>query len=439
MRAAFTILLSICLLSLSAQPLYFPPLDGTGWETTSPEEVGWCAEKVDSLLQFLEEKHTKAFIILKGGRIAVEQYFGAYSQDSLWYWASAGKSLMGAIIGLAQEDGYLDIEEPTSNYLGEGWTACPPEKEALIRIRHQISMSTGLDDSLEPPGSPENCFEPDCFQYLADAGTRWAYHNSPYRIVQDVMEAATGQDKNLYTRLRLGNRIGMKGFWFDYIYYSKARDMARFGLFILGRGNWNGDAILSDSIYFNAMTNSSQDMNPSYGYLWWLNGRPAYMLPGLQFAFPGSLIPEAPADLIAALGKNDQKIYVVPSEGLVVVRQGESAGGVSPAYSSFDNQLWLRIMGLGCTTSSREADVRLPGLEISPNPAANILEIKASAPIIEARLYSPGGQLMRRFPAAGSQLGAPVEGLAPGLYLLQVLTVQGVVLEKVVVGGVGRG
>ena len=435
MRTILTLSIALWITQSFSQTLYFPPTGSAEWATLPPEELGWCSEKVDSLIQFVEEKNSKSFIILKDGKIVVEEYFGTFTPDSLWYWASAGKSLMGVMIGLAQEDGYLSIEGPTSDYLGEGWTSCPPEEEQLITIRHQISMATGLDDSLEPAGSIDNCFDPECFQCLAAPGTRWAYHNSAYRIVQDVMETATGQNKNIYTRLRLGNRIGMKGFWFDYIYYSTARDMARFGLFTLARGAWNGDIILSDTTYFNAMANSSQAMNPSYGYLWWLNGKSSYLLPGLQFVFPGSLIPEAPADLIAALGKNDQKIYVVPSEGLVVVRQGESAGGVSPASSSFDNQLWARIMDLPCTTASHELDASLSMLQIAPNPATNTVQISAPSNIQEARLYSANGQLLRRFSAASPQLNASVQGLAPGLYLVQVLTEKGVLIQRLVVRG----
>lgn len=438
MKAFLTILFTLGFLGASAQQLYFPPLNGSDWETLSPEELGWCSEKLDSLLQFVEAKNTKAFLILKDGRIVVEQYYGAYTQDSAWYWASAGKSLMGVMIGLAQEDGYLDIEEPTSNYLGAGWTACPPEKEALIRIRHQISMSTGLDDSLEPPGSADNCFDPECFQYLADAGTRWAYHNSAYRIVQDVMEEATGTTKNIYTRVRLGNRIGMSGFWINYIFYSRARDMARFGLFTLARGNWEGEAVLSDTAYFNAMTHSSQQMNPSYGYLWWLNGKPSYLLPGLQFSFNGSLLPEAPADLIAALGKNDQKIYVVPSMGLVVVRQGESAGGIAPAASSFDNQLWQRIMDLECVTATEDAGHNRPAPAIFPNPAKESVTIIAAQPILELRLFDANGQFIKVEAGSGAgQQAVDLHGLPAGVYLMQVVTEKGVAVKRVVVGRLG--
>ena len=436
MRTILTLSLAFRITLAYTQNLYFPPLAGGEWARLEPEELGWCSDKVDSLIQFAGERNSKAFIILKDGKIVVEEYFGTFAQDSLWYWASAGKSLMGAMIGLAQQDGYLSIEDPTSGYLGEGWTACPPDEEQRITIRHQISMSTGLDDSVEPPGSVVNCFDPDCFQCIAEPGERWAYHNSAYRIVQDVMEEATGVNKNIYTRTRLGNRIGMDGFWFNYIYYSRARDMARFGLFTLARGNWNGEAILSDTAYFNAMTHSSQQANPSYGYLWWLNGQSSYMLPGLQFSFGGSLIPEAPADLVAALGKDDQKIYVAPSLGLVVVRQGESAGGVAPAASSFDNQLWLRLMDLECVNAVEETSKNRPALEIFPNPAGEAAIVAAGSPLRKIRLLHTDGRWVKEIKGSGTnRQRISLRGLAPGVYVVQVVTAEGVAVKRIIVDG----
>lgn len=419
---------------LTAQALYFPPLSGDTWETVSPAELGWCADRVEDLLQFVAENNSKSFLILKDGRIVVERYYGDHDAGAMWYWASAGKSLMAVLVGLAQQDGQLDIEAPASDYLGLGWTDCAPEDEARIRIRHQISMSTGLDDSLEPTGATSNCFEPECFQCLADTSTRWAYHNSPYRIVQDILESAVGQNKTLYTRQRLGNRIGMAGFWFNYVYYSTARDMARFGLFTLARGSWAGDTVLTDQAYFDAMTNTSQPMNPAYGYLWWLNGKDAYLLPGPQFSFSGSLFPSAPDDLIAALGLNEQRIYVVPSAGLVVVRQGESAGGASPAASSFDNQLWQRIMALPCAVSSTDnLGEQGGGLRVAPNPARLELEVTAPEPLREISLFGLDGQRWRRWLVSGTQVSLSLQGLPAGLYFLQAVSAQGRWVERVVV------
>ena len=86
-----------------AQSLYFPPINGNEWQTLSPASLGWCEERIDSLYDVLEENNTKAFIVLKDGKIILEKYFGTFQQDSVWYWASAGKSLTACLVGIAQQ------------------------------------------------------------------------------------------------------------------------------------------------------------------------------------------------------------------------------------------------------------------------------------------------------------------------------------------------
>jgi CubicO group peptidase (beta-lactamase class C family) len=118
--------------------------------------------------------------------------------------------------------------------------------------------------------------------------------------------------------------------------------MARFGLLMMNQGVWGEETILSKN-YFDEMTNSSQDINLSYGYLWWLNGKANFMGTASQEVFTGNLIPNAPTDMYAALGANNQKIYVVPSKNLVIIRTGDSAGATQLGPSSFDNELWEKI------------------------------------------------------------------------------------------------
>lgn len=426
MKPSFTLLLLFIITFAKAQNYYYPPNESDQWETMELDELGWCQENVDSLIQFLDEKSSKSFIILKEGKIVVEHYFDSFTQDSLWYWASCSKSLMAVLVGLAQEDGVLDIEDAASEYLGEGWTSCEAEDEQQVNIRHLISMASGFDDSVEPAGSTNNCFEPECYECLAEPETRWAYHNSAYRITQDILETTTGTTKNLYTRNRLGNAIGMDGFWFNYIYFSKARDMARFGLFTLSEGSWNGNQIMADQDYYHAMISSSQDVNKSYGYLWWLNGQESYMIPSLQFQFDGPMMPNAPSDLFAALGKNDQKIYVVPSLDMVVVRQGDDAGDSPLAVSSFDNQLWEKIMELECLTSTTEIDEKQ--IEIYPNPVSNELIIQ----------NLPIGANIALFTTEGKQvLGTnddqlDLSFLARGIYVLKITSLGGQKSFKIV-------
>jgi hypothetical protein len=115
---------------------------------------------------------------------------------------------------------------------------------------------------------------------------------------------------------------------------------------MLNKGKWDNTVVLSDTAYFNNQVNTSQNLNLSYGYLTWLNGKTSSMLPQSQIVFPVSIVPNAPADLYAALGKNDQKVYVVPSQKIVVIRMGNTAGGVSPAGDDFDNVLWGKLKSI---------------------------------------------------------------------------------------------
>ena len=382
--------LVLCSFLAVAQNTYFPPLNGEEWESISPDELGWCTNEVDSLVQFLEDNNTKAFLILKEGRIVMEHYFDEFTVDSFWYWASAGKTLTSYLVGMAQEEGLLSISDPTSDYLGTGWTSTSSEQEAQIKIRHQLSMNTGLNDGVVN----SDCLEPSCLEYLAAPGSRWAYHNAPYRLLQDVIENASGMTFNQFTNTRLEAAIGMKGFWLNYIYLSRARDAARFGLLLENEGQWDGQAVLANQGYFQSMINSSQDLNLSYGYLTWLNGKASHMLPSLQFVFNEKLIPNAPDDMFAALGKNDQKIHVVPSMDLVVVRLGNSSDISLFAVSPFDDQLWGHLNKVICTTTAVDESKESVTIETYPNPVLERLFVSRNgSEIHRVKVYNQLGQL----------------------------------------------
>ncbi len=323
------------------ETIYFPPIGSSTWETKTIAEVGWNEDQLQPLLDYLEEKNTKSFMMLHNGKIVTgtESYMNGHSESASWYWASAGKTLTTAVSGIAQDEGLLDINNKVSDYLGTGWTSASLDKENLITCKNLLSMNSGLDDTLGDDVSPAN------LQYIADAGDRWAYHNV-YVKMQDVIAQASNDTWDNYFALSLKNKIGMSGIWTDLgglsVYFSNTRSMARFGLLISANGKWEDTQIVSEN-FLNEATNTSQNINEAYGYLWWLNGKSSYHLPQSQLEFPGELIPNAPQDMYAALGKNDQKIYVVPSKKLVIIRMGESAEGSNFALSTFDNELWGKI------------------------------------------------------------------------------------------------
>lgn len=187
----------VCVISFNlvySQNLYFPPINNSYWETINPVSLSWNMNDTVQLFQYLDSCNTKAFIILKDGKIAIEKYFGNFNKDSSWYWASAGKTVTSFLIGVAQENGYLKISDTSSKYLGNGWTNCTLEQEQKITIRNQLSMTTGLDDEVVD----NHCTNDTCLVYKADAGTRWAYHNAPYTLLDKVIVNSTGMDLNFF-------------------------------------------------------------------------------------------------------------------------------------------------------------------------------------------------------------------------------------------------
>ena len=388
--------------AINAQQLYFPPKTGNTWDTLSPARLGWCNDSLESLHSFLEAKNTKGFIVLKDGKIVVERYYGTFTRDSLWYWASAGKTLTAFLTGIAQEEGKLRISDTSAKYLGNGWSSLTRTQEAAITVRHHLTMTTGLDDAV----ADDDCTLPSCLTYKAAPGTRWAYHNAPYTLMEKIVENAVGVSYNQYTTSRLKTPTGMNGQWlkigYNNVYFSNLRSMARFGLLVLNNGVWSTDTLLRDRNYFRDMVNTSQNINLSYGYLWWLNGKASHMLPTVQFVFNGSMVPGAPNDMIAALGKNDQKVYVIPSQRMVVVRMGNAAGNVLLAASSFDNELWMRMARLSCLSQAVQDRTANTGFRVLGNPAAATLRGNSIEPGSVELYDAMGRRLMQQVIASGN-------------------------------------
>ena len=410
---------------LSAQDYYFPPNNNNTWETITPTEVGWCADELNEVYTFLEEKNTKAFIILKDGKIAVEQYFNGFGQDSAWYWASAGKTITGLLVGVAQAEGLLNIEDKTSDYLGTGWTSASLAKENLITIKDQLSMTTGLNDGVSDP----NCMEPSCLEYLADAGSRWSYHNAPYRLLMDVIAEASGQSFQVYTNQKLLNKTGMTGLWINRVFWSKPRSMARYGSLILNHGNWDETTVLSNLDFMSEMTNSSQNINPSYGYLWWLNGKGSYMLPSLQTTFNTDLIPNAPDEMYSALGKNDQKIYILPSKDIVIIRMGNASSNSQFALSSFDNELWGMLNNVFCENPTSTDELMTDAISIFPNPVGDVLHFQKEKnnPKMNIEIFNSFGQLVKNEIVDTNQIN--VSSLSSGMYFIRFMDTESKLLS----------
>lgn len=426
MNKYFLLLFALIIsLKMYAQSLYFPPIGANTWETIPPNSIGYCQPQIDSLYNFLEAENTKAFILLKDGKIVLEKYFGTHTQSTAWQWASAGKTITSFMVGLAQQDGYLSITDTSAEYLGQGWTNSSPAQEEKITIRHQLTMTSGLDDGTADPF----CIVDTCLHYKADAGLRWAYHNAPYTLLDSVIENAVGITMNAYTTQKLKTPTGMTGTFvpvgFNNVFFSNARSMARFGLLILNKGNWNGNQIMSDTSYFNQMVKTSQALNPSYGYLWWLNGKTTFMVPQSQLVIPGPICSHAPTDMIVAMGKGGQFLNVVPSENMVWLRMGNEPNNSMVPFL-LNNDIWEYVKKLTCAPVGMEdAVLGSDFLHLYPNPSKDILNVKWDYEISKIEVINLHGQVIKSVSPSSHSMAIPIKEIASGFYLLKVETWDG--------------
>jgi CubicO group peptidase (beta-lactamase class C family) len=432
MARSFLVSFIVSIYGICSAQLYFPPTNSDEWETISPESMDWCDERIEALYELLNDNSSRAFILLKDGKIVLEKYFGNHEQNTPWYWASAGKTLTSFMVGIAQQEGLLDIRDQSSDYLGEGWTNCEPEQESEITIWHQLTMTTGLDDGV----TDNTCTEPQCLECLSSTGQRWAYQNAPYTLLDQVIENATGRNLNVYINQKIRGITGVTGNFLpienNNVYFSNARSMARFGLLILAEGNWGDTEVMTDKEYFEAMIRQSQDWNQSYGYLWWLNGQQSYMLPGLQTTFPGQLFPAAPADMVSGLGLNGQFLNVIPSENMVWLRMGDAPDN-NPVPVLLNNQIAEAISNLACDPSSvEESNNPQPSkIILSPNPVDQYLRIEMQQEnnfeISQIRILNLFGQPIRTIE---NNENIFVGDLSSGVYYIHLSSSGAVFTEK---------
>lgn len=312
------------------------PYPDPEWETTTPEAIGLDPATFDELHEYLEGTNSNCTVTVKDGRIVDEAYWNDTAAETPQEIFSASKSVTSLLVGIAQDQGLLDIDDPASDYITE-WQGTPSED---VTIRNLLSNDSGRywdfrTDYLEMAAGARDKtqFAIDLGQ-AAEPGERWVYNNAAIQTLERVLEVATGQPVPDFAAEHLFGPIGAEasvstdpegnGLMFMGT-RSSCRDLARFGYLALREGAWAGEQIVSAE-YVAQATSPSQDLNTPYGFLWWLNEdgrRQGLGTGGAGVVDDGTFNwPDAPEDAFAALGLGDQIALVVPSEDLVFVRLG---------------------------------------------------------------------------------------------------------------------
>lgn len=322
-------------------------LVGIGAMAASPA-LGSDAVALRAAVDYAQSQRTTGLVIVQDRKTVVEHnwpapaeigQFRAFAYERtadgalLEDVASQQKSFVAMLVAVGIDKGLIDVQRPVSDYVGAGWSKAAPDQERAIRVLHLLQMNSGLDDKLG---------------FVAPAGTTFHYNTPAYAVTKAVLAAAAKQSLDVVTRdwltapagmadtawrrrpaalADVGNPTGL---------VTSPRDIARFGQLVLDRGRGqDGKRVVSEA-QLDAMFTRSPT-NPAYGRLWWLNGG-AYVIRAQGQRADGPLLAAAPADMVAALGALDRKLYVVPSKKLIVVRTGDAAPD-----RDFDRQFWQRL------------------------------------------------------------------------------------------------
>ena len=284
--------------------------------SVSPGEAGVSQEGLDALKALLDETNSRAALVLHKGRIVAEWYWQGEDENSVFEVWSTSKSYASTVIGFLIDEGKIaGVEEPVHKFI-PSWNE---GQKADVTIRHILEQTSGLnergvirsDDQLQAALESEIVTTP---------GEVSRYNNAACNVLSAIISSAAGMDPEQYMREKMWKPIGMDHTSWrrdnagNVITYagiqSTGRDLARFGLFFLNNGTWDGNQLLSEEWIQTATTEQTRlvigragGSGSAYGFLWWLDYKP-----------------ETVPHNFSSLGLNGNNMTVIPDLELVGVR-----------------------------------------------------------------------------------------------------------------------
>jgi CubicO group peptidase (beta-lactamase class C family) len=337
---------------------------GGEWERAADAaELGFDQAALDAVSADAEQAGSNCLLVTRHGEVAGEWYWNGTDATSSQEVFSVTKSLTSTLVGIAQARGDLDIDDKASEYI-DAWVGTESED---VTVRNLISNDSGREqtpeiDYRQLPGQADlDAFATGLGQD-APPGTTWVYNNSAIQTLDVVLREATGEDAHAFAEETLFEPIGMDDSEISTDEAGNTRmfmglqstceDLARFGYLFLRDGQWDGTEVVPEDWVEAAVGQASQELNSSYGYLWWLNrvgtAQGAGQATGSGAAGEGAegdatqMVPGAPEDMFFALGLGNQIVAVDPTSETVVVRLGGAGGpeGSTP----FDTAAAARVV-----------------------------------------------------------------------------------------------
>jgi CubicO group peptidase (beta-lactamase class C family) len=317
--------------------------------TNSASEIS--AGAFAQAIAYGEETRSHALIVYHDGAIRLEHYYPGHEAADITPTQSMHKSVLAMLVGVAIKDGYIkSVEDPAWLYLPE-WAN---DERKAITIRHMLQQSSGINFAtfgINPLGG--------FFQLMlgADvtpvalnlgqqvpAGTRFDYNSAIPQNMGLIIQRATGKRYAEYLSEALWKHLGVPDAWVvldseehrmartSCCLDATARSWLRLGMLHLDNGRVGRQQVVPEEWMRDIATPSAH--NPNYGYFTWLGTEHS------QYRYYNRKTstrvlhsePYAAPDVIYFDGFGGQRVYIIPSRKLVIVRTGAIAPGWDDAY-----------------------------------------------------------------------------------------------------------
>jgi len=307
-------------------------------------------KKLAEILTWAEQRNSTALLVLHQGSIVVEKYWRGATAQSTTDSASMGKTITALLIGQSIADGYLrSVNEPLSRFFPE-WKN---DERGKIKVKNLLQMTSGLvfeekskslfsDITWLHLGTNIIPFVLSKPEVHFEAGTRFQYLSLNFQLLGIIIERVTKTRFSKYLSERIWKPLGASdaGIWLDQkegmaktycCFFVKARDWALLGLLLLNKGVMGKTRIISEKWISEMLTPSTVERN--YGYGIWLASNGVGYRKKHHSAFNY-------LDMFYIDGRAKQRVYVIPSQQLVIVRIGEESVEPDAELSGKASEKW---------------------------------------------------------------------------------------------------
>lgn len=372
------------------EPAYWPTTD---WQYSAPEAQGMDSGLLAEMIEEINTNETRlhSLIIVRNGYVVTEAYFHPYTRERKMQVQSVTKSVIGALVGIAIQKGYLkSADQRLLSFFPERSIANPSREKESIRLKHLLSMSSGFpcQEFTESGQSMEQAS--DWVQFMLDLpvevppGETFGYCDGNPHLLSAILEQTTGMtarefaNRELFAPLGIP-AVGETSWWTDpqglstggYGLYLRPVDLAKLALLYLQNGKWDGQQILPPTWAAESTRQYVQKPEgPGYSYLW-------------------TVYPET--GRYSALGLAGQQVHIYPAQNLIVVVTAELETFVeAPEVEHMLNEFILPSIKLdGQLAENPEGVERLQSaIEWAARPVKPVPTLPALAKEVSGKVYS---------------------------------------------------